>query len=239
MQGFLNNGNHADTELGTVLWAIVRRPSLPDKPLEGSRISVQKHNTLLKHWQGVIDSKNEKGNRKGLSLDDFVRLVNSFYGYSEQDDSCVINRSALHRLIQTGNPRIEGFAKSINSEVLKIVAEFSPTLSYDELEEIGLRASAESKHLSKRDHQIQSSEAIAYPQTVKGMILEYVARNGYKSLAKKGISEADILELLFEEEPKVSLGVLLALPAILGITPETFLKLTISNQLEDDEDNQG
>ncbi|UKO98299.1 hypothetical protein [Nostoc sp. UHCC 0870] len=236
----LNSTNPADTEFGRLLWEIVRRPKLPQCPLPGSKISPQNNTALVCQWQTVITNKNEKGNRKGLSLEDFVRLVNAFYGYSEGDDDCILNKSALHRLIQTGNPRIEGFAKSINTDVLKIVSEFSE-LTYEKLEMIGLQVLQETPNLyrpvPKKDKKLMPTEA-DQSQAVKGLILDYISKNGYKSLAKKGISEADILEILFESEPKVSLNVLGVLKSISGT--ETFLKLTMPLQNDQDyEDRQG
>lgn len=232
---------HNDTEFGQFLWSVVKKPTLPTKVLKGSPLTKEGHNRILSQWQATVEKKNETGRKKGLSLDDFVNMVNDFF------DAVVLNRSALHRLIQTANPIIEGHAKTISADILMIVSYFSHK-TYEEMEQIGLRTIEKTKaeEKEKKQQQLIASmpqqplyqttitpyQPISQPQPrhkidspIRRLVHNYVNANGYREMARKGISEQDILELLYEPHPKVDMSVLVALPAVLGITPEHFLSL--------------
>lgn len=222
-----------DTEFGNVLWSIIRKPSIPDKPLfsgDTQAITTQRHRSLKATWEETIKNKNDRGTRKGLSLDDFIKMVNQLYGVSSEEDA-ILNRSALHRLIQTGNPKIRAYAKSLNHGALKVVAQFSENWSYGDLVEIGNKVLEETANLHtplKRDR----SENATNIQSVKNLLRRQVEIHGYESFLSKGITAEDILEILTKDEPKLGLEVLIVLPHILGMTPETFLNLTMPNQDE-------
>ncbi|BAY78767.1 hypothetical protein NIES25_52440 [Nostoc linckia NIES-25] len=209
------------TEFGEVIRGIYKNPYLPESILPQSKITPNEHLELVKKWSEIVEKKNTLGVKKGLSLDEFTLLVNEFFGYQ------VINRSLIDRLIHTGNPHRESHAKTLRKDNLKTISYFTNKYSYDELKAIAFKVLGQNitENVTENVTETNNLTMEDKEETVKEALLNYLNKNGYKNLTNFGVNPSDILEILFEDKPKVEIKTILLLPDVLGIPKSDFLEL--------------
>ncbi|QLE48419.1 hypothetical protein FD724_10030 [Nostoc sp. C057] len=132
------------TEFGEAIREIYKNPDLPTEVLPESKITPKENEALREKWTKIIFKKNNVGAKKGLSLDDFIELIKEFFGFP------AINRSLLDRLIHTGNPARDHYAKEVREDSLKIVSLFTKKYSFDDLLSIG------NKVLKERENEFRT-----------------------------------------------------------------------------------
>ncbi|MBD2409473.1 hypothetical protein H6H01_01855 [Nostoc calcicola FACHB-3891] len=209
------------TEFGEIIREIYKKPYLPESILPQSKITPEEHQKLIEKWSIIIEKKNSQGVKKGLSLDEFTLLVNEFFGYQ------VINRSLIDRLIHTGNPHRESHAKTLRKDNLKTISYFTNNYSYDELKVIALKVLGQNitENVTETNNLTMEYKEEDKEETVKEALLNYLNKNGYKNLTNFGVNPSDILEILFEDKPKVEIKTIVLLPDALGMPKSDFLEL--------------
>ncbi|WP_414573148.1 hypothetical protein [Nostoc sp. CCY 9925] len=208
------------TEFGEKIREIYKKPHLPESVLPESRITPEDHQNLIEKWSPIIEKKNSLGSKKGLSLDEFTKLITDFFGYQ------IINRSLIDRLIHTGNPYRENHAKVLKENNLRIISYFTNNYSYAELRAIALKILGLNQPELDQPNLNQPQQLLIVEDNkeinLKALLLDYLNKNGYRNL---DLNPSDLLEILFEDNPKVEIRTLLLLPDALGIPKAEFLKL--------------
>jgi hypothetical protein len=254
-----------ETEFAKVLWEIVHQPLLPEKKPDKSALLDSEYEKVRQRWSELVDSFRSNpglgsgssryrriGRRSGLSLDDFVRMLEEVFGYD------ILNRGSIHRLIHTANPLIVHHAKSIQSEVLEVISVFS-NRTYEELFDIGIATikkyqeyndkgqsdksltetadtaptdnsstempKAEKSQLYKSELKLDNLGQLTEdrPNNLRTAVHRHLSENGSRGISKYGIPGDAILELLYEKHPNLPYSLLPKIQRFLNISTDEFM----------------
>ena len=219
--------------------------------LQKSKLSDKEYSLVRDKWLKRIRDKNPYGHETiGLSYDLFIEMVQELFGCNEPNSpEMPINRTAVVHLVGTANPKPTRTGKpaaTVQEPNLKFMSCFTDKYTYEQLKEIGDKVVAEyhrqrhggtapvklsldfstpEKETLYLDSDEEFTNQPEESNNLRSLIHQTLTRKGTDILIGSGLDAMELLSLLIDKNPKISINTIRCLPILLGISSEEFIKL--------------
>lgn len=226
--------------------------NVPNRKTRNSRLSQEEYNAVRTKWLLRVEEASQSSS-PGLSLREFMMMVAELFGVDpdpSKEADWPVSMSSVHRLITTADPTFKYYAINLNRFTLEFVHQFS-SVSLDSLVTLGEQTVIAFKQKREKEELAQASplDAVltnavkpviyldrdATPVTsgkqannLRTIVHQYLMENGYRDLVTQGVKPEELLELMYESTPLVSLTTLRHLLKHIDVDPMLFLELILS-----------
>lgn len=227
--------------------------NIPNRKTRNSKLTQEQYDVVRDKWLEQIEESCQVSS-PGLSLREFMMMIAELFGVDpdpSKESDWPASMSSVHRLITTADPTFKYFAVNLNRFTLEFVHQFS-SVSLDHLVKLGEETVSSFKQKRDQEALIQSSpldatlinakKPVIYldrdatpvdsgkqANSLRTIVHQYLIDNGYRDLVEQGVKPEELLELMYESTPLVSLTTLRFLLKHIDVDPMLFLELILSD----------
>lgn len=227
-----------------------------DRATKNSLLSQSEYEIVRSRWVQEIQSLRDSGDN-GFSLRRFMTMVADLFGIdseTEHESKWPVSTSSIHRLIITGDSSYTNCPRTLNKAVLAFISQFS-THNFDALVQLGentviaFKVNLQKQKLETKPTQLDlalsdSTKSIVFlnkdaspvPTSAKAnslrtIVHQYLLENGYRDLISVGVRPDELLEILFEPNPKLSVDTLRYILKYVKIDAHVLLDLFLNDDV--------